>query len=240
MTSASFANWSPFQSYVQSGASPAGINGMTDGKFLSGAHVGIFAGPPRLAALGGNLAVGAALQNPSAASQLVYPVGLTQNFNLSQNMQVQKIYELGSERSYQIPGRTMGQLGLGRVMYHGPNLLRTLYAYYQDLLPPTIVPSVFGNVGASAMANPHDVILPPGYENFYINLTSDLFKQPIGLLVVIKDSNLNTYGAMYFESCYLPSHTLGVDAQGVIMQEQCGIQYEWIVPVATKSIELVS
>lgn len=234
---ASFANWKPFENYVQSGGAGPG---MVDGKFISGAMIGIFAGPPRLASLGGNLAVGAALQNPAQASQLVYPIGITQNFSLSQNMQVQRIFELGSERSYQIPGRVMGQVGLGRVLYHGPNLLRTLYAYYQDLLPPTLVPSIFPNVGAASMPNPHNVILPPGYENFYINLASDLFKQPIGLLVIMKDSNQDTYGAFYLEACYLPSHSLGVDAQGVVVQEQVGVQYEWLVPVATKSIELVT
>lgn len=89
------------------------------------------------------------------------------------------------------------------------------------------------------MPNPHDVQLSPGYENFYINLQSDLFNQPIGLMAVLKDSNEDTYGAMYFEACHVPSHNLGTDAQGVIMQEQCSIQYEWIVPIATKSIELV-
>ena len=233
---ASFANWKPYENYVQSGGEGPG---MVDGKFISGAQIGLFAGPPRLASLGGNLALGAALQAPQAASQMVYPIGITQNFNLSQNRQVQKIFELGSERSYQIPGRTMGQLGLGRILYHGPNLLRTLYAYYADALAPTVVESLFPNVGAGAMPNLHDVVLPPGYENFYINLCSDLFSQPVGLLVVLKDSNLDTYGAMYFEACHIPSHTMGVDAQGVIVQEQVGIQYDWIVPIATKSIELV-
>lgn len=237
MSNAAFANWSPNQNYVASGGSGPGL---VDGKFLSGAAVGLFAGPPRLASLGGNLAFGAALQNPATANQLVYPIGITQNFSLSQNMQVQKIFELGSERAYQIPGRTMQQIGLGRVMYHGPNILRVLYAYYQDLLPPTVVPSVFPNIGASAMPNPHDVILPPGYENFYINLTSDLFKQPIGILVIIKDSNSDTYGSIYAEACYVPSHSIAVDSQGIVLQEQCALQPEWIVPVATKSIELIS
>lgn len=233
---ASFEQWKPYNNYVQSGGEGPG---MVDGKYLSGALLGLFAGPPRMASLGGNLAVGAALSSPGAASQLVYPIGITQNFNLSQNKQIQKIFELGSERSYQIPGRTMGQLSLGRILYHGPNLLRVLYAYYQDLLPPTLSPALFPNVGSSAMPNPHDVQLPPGYENFYINLQSDLFNQPIGLMAVLKDSNEDTYGASYFEACHIPSHTLGTDAQGVIMQEQCAIQYEWLVPIATKSIELV-
>jgi len=234
---ASYSNWKPYEGFVQSGGEGPG---MVDGQFLSGAFVGIFAGPPRLASVGGALSLGAALSSPATASQIVYPIGITQNLNISNNRQFSRIFELGSERSYFISGRTVGQLGLSRVLYHGPSILRTLYAYYQDLLPNTVVPSMFPNVGAGAMPNPHDVVIPPGYENFYINLASDLFSQPIGLLVVIKDSNLDTYGAFYLESCYVPNHTFAMDAQGVIIQESVAVQFELSIPIATRSIELIT
>ena len=234
---ASFSNWKPYTSYVASGGEGPG---MVDGRFLSGAFVGLFAGPPRLASIGGALTLGAALTTPATASQLVYPIGIVQNFNVGTNKQWARIFEVGSARSYWIPGRSVGQLGLSKVMYHGPNILRVLYAYYQDLLPSTVVPALFPNVGASAMVNPHDVVLPPGYENFYCNLASDLFDQPIGILAVIKDSNQDTYGAFYLESCVVPSHNFATDAQGVIIQESVGIQFEQMVPIATKSIELIT
>ena len=86
---ASFANWRPFENYVQSGGAGPG---MVDGKFVSGAMIGIFAGPPRLASLGGNLAVGAALQNPAQASQLVYPIGITQKILGHENRTTTAIY----------------------------------------------------------------------------------------------------------------------------------------------------
>lgn len=234
---ASYSTWSPYQNYVQSGGEGPG---MVDGLHLTGACVGLFAGPPRLASVGGALSLGAALETPATASQIVYPVGLTQNFNLSQNKQFSRIFEIGSERSYFIGGRTIGQVGLSRVLFHGPSILRVLYAYYQDLLPPAVVPAMFPNVGASAMPNPHDVVIPPGFENFYINLASDLFNQPIGLLVVVKDTNVNTYGAFYLECCVLPNHTIATDAQGIIMQESVAMQFEQLVPIATRTLSLVT
>jgi hypothetical protein len=200
----------------------------------------LFAGPPRLASIGGAVAVGAAIARPAAAAQLVYPMGIVQNFNLSQNQQLARVFELGSNRSYFIPGRTVGQIGLGRVLYHGPSLLRVLYAYYQDLFPATIVPALFPNVGSASMVNPHDVVNPPGYENFYINLASDLFSQPVGLLMVQKDSNQDTYGAMYAEACYCPSHNFSIDSQGVVAQEQVSIQFETLIPIATKQLQLIA
>ena len=235
---ASYANWKPYENYVQSGGEGPG---MVDGKFVSGAFMGIFAGPPRLFSVGGVVGLTTAISSgPAAASQIVYPVGVTQNMNLSHNRQFSRIFELGSERSYFISGRTIGQLGLSRILYHGPSILRVLYAYYQNLLPPTVVPYLFSNAAAGAMPNPHDVVVPPGHENFYINLASDLFSQPIGLLIMVKDTNLSTYGAFYLESCYIPNHTFATDAQGVIVQESVAVQFELCVPIALSAVALVT
>lgn len=236
--SASFANWNPYKNYMQSG----GVGpGMVDGKFITGAFTGLFSGPPRLASVGGALSLGAAISaSPEQAAQIVYPIGLTQSVNISHNRQWNRIFELGTERSYFISGRTMGQLALARVLYHGPSILRVLYAYYQDLVPDVTVPAVFPNVGASTMPNPHDVVIPPGFENFFINLASDLFSQPIGLLMVVQDVNSDAYGACYFESCVLPNHTWATDAQGVIIQESVALQFEMAVPIALEAIELVT
>jgi hypothetical protein len=84
------------------------------------------------------------------------------------------------------------------------------------------------------------VIIPPGYENIYINLASDLFAQPIGILMYIRDINLHTLGAMYFEACYLPNHSIGMDAQGVLIQESVSVQFERAVPVAVASLALIT
>jgi hypothetical protein len=238
---ASAANWAR-QNFLQSGGAGSGTPGssLVDGQFVSGAFVGLFAGPPRLATIGGAVQAGIAVSTPADAAQLVYPVGITQNFNLSQNLNIARIFELGSDRSYFIPGRAMGQLSLGRVLYHGPSLLRVLYAYYQDLIAPTVVQAMFPNVGSATMPNPHDVVVPPGYENFYMNLASDLFSQPFGLLAIMRDSNQDTYGSTYFESCYVPSHSYSVDSQGVVIQEQVGIQFELSVPIASRQLKLIT
>lgn len=213
-------------------------SGMVDGQFVSAAFTLIAAGPPRLANVGGQQA-GVSLSQ-GAADQMFFPLGIVQNFNLSHNRNFNRIFEIGSERSYFISGRTIGQIGLSRILYHGPSLLRVLYAYYQDLLPPTVVPPVFPNVSAGLVANQHNVIIPPGYENIYFNLASDLFNQPIGLLLYLRDSNEDTLGAMYLESCYVPNHTVATDANGVIMQENVSLQFERGVPVAVRALALIS
>jgi len=230
---ATLSEWSPYDQYVQ--------GGMVDGRFMNAAFTLIAAGPPRLANVGGPSFLAAALAAGSGSGdQIAYPVGVVQSLQLGNSMQLNRFFELGSERSYFIPGRVMGSLSLSRIMYHGPSLLRVLYAYYQDLVPPTLIDPVFANVGAATVANPHDVKIPPGYENIFLNLASDLFKQPIGLLVMLKDSNEDTMAAMYFEACYVPQHSLSTDAMGTVLQEGVGIQFERMLPIATKVIGLIS
>jgi hypothetical protein len=208
---------------------------------MNAAYTVVCAGPPRLSQVGGPEFLGAALSAGSGTEDmLAYPIGVIQNFNLSHNMQLSRIFEIGSVRSYFIPGRVMGQIGLGRVLYHGPSLLRVLYAYYTDIIPPTFIDPVFSNVGAATVANPHDVIIPPGYENIFLNLASDLFTQPVGLLLLMKDSNEDTLGAGYFESCYIPNHSISTDAMGTLIQEQAGVQFERLVPVNTEVVGLIT
>ena len=226
-----FSDWSPYTNYVQSG--------MVDGQYANAGFTMLAAGPPRIANIGGAAAFSSAVDG-AGANNIVLPIGIIQNFSVSHSRQFSRFFEIGSERSYFIGGRTMGQLNLSRIYYHGMSLLRVLYAYYQDLVPPTFVPAAFPNAGAASQSNPHEVIIPPGYENIYINLASDLFAQPIGILMYIRDVNQDALGAMYFEACYLPNHSWSTDAQGVLIQEQVGVQFERGVPVAISALSLIA
>ena len=228
---AKLSEWQPYNRYVQ--------GGLVDGQYMSAAFTLIAAGPPRLANVGGATGVAAALSS-GQGQDFALPIGVVQNVNLSHNRSFARFWEVGSERSYFISGRTVGQVSLSRVMYHGPSLLRMLYAYYQDLLPPTVVPFVFPNIGPSAVANPHNVKIPPGYENIFLNLASDLFAQPIGILMYFRDTNEDTVGAIYLEETYVPSHTIATDAGGTVIQENAAMQFERGVPVAVSSLALVS
>lgn len=229
---AKLSEWKPYERFVQ--------GGLVDGQFLSAAFTMVAAGPPRLANIGGAAGAAATLSTSSSGQDWALPIGVVQNIGLSHNRNFSRFWELGSERSYFISGRTTGQVQLSRIMYHGPSLLRMLYGYYQDLIPPTIVPFVFANPGAASVANPHDVKIPPGYENIFLNLASDLFSQPIGLLMYFRDSNEDTVGAIYMEACYVPSHQIATDAGGTVIQEAVSIQFERAVPVAVRGLALVS
>lgn len=224
-----FQDWKPYENWVQ--------GGLHDGKWVSGMLTLVAAGPPRLSDLGGDSALSA--QVSGAGADVVYPIGCVQNVNHSQNKTFMRIWELGSDRSYFIGGRTVGNLALSRVFYHGPSLLRVLYAYYQDVEGPVTIDYLFPNGAVYNTANPHNVRVPPGYENFFLNLASDLFNQPIGILLYVRDSALDIMGALYLESVVVPNHTWATDAQGTIVQETAALQYERVIPVQVDAVALI-
>jgi hypothetical protein len=228
-----FSDWSPYTNYVQAG--------MVDGAYVNAGHTLLAAGPPRIANMGGASAIAQSLSGSGQdANNIVLPIGIIQNFALSHNRQFSRIFEIGSERSYFISGRTVGQVQLGRIYYHGVSLLRVLYAYYEDNIAPTTFPALWPNAGFESTANPHDVTLPPGYENIFLNLASDLFTQPVGLMMYIRDIGGNPLGSGYLEACYVPNHNWRTDAQGVLVQEDVSVQFERLVPVAISQLELIS
>lgn len=237
MAGGTFSGWNPYNDYVQAG--------MVDGQYVTATQTLLAAGPPRVANLFGSSAAGSdalsgALTNGQMMNQMVYPMGIIQNFSLAHNRNFARLFEIGSERSYFIAGRAMGQLALGRVYYHGVSLLRLLYAYMSDMQPNPLFEPLFGNTGISSLANPHDVVIPPGYDNIFVNLASDLFAQPVGVLMYQRDINQRPMMATYFEACYVPNHSWNTDSQGIMIQEQVSLQFERAVPVRIPGVVGIS
>jgi len=207
-----------------------------DTLFVSGESIQIAFGPPRLSNIGGSVA--AAVQLNAATDQFARRCGFVQSVNLSQSMNLMRFFEVGSYRAYFVPGKVIPALSLGRIYYHGATILRAMYAYYQDLLPPTVIPAMFPNT--ARISNPHNTIIPPGFENIFLNLQSDMFRQPVGILLYVQDSNDQTMGAMYLEQAYAQGHNISFDASGIVVQESVSIQFERSVPIAVTSLALVN
>lgn len=232
---ASLTNWNFFNRAVQ--------GGMLEGRFLSAAFTLVAAGPPRLAAASGDGAIEGSL------GDIAYPIGILQSFSIGQNTQIMRLFEIGSDRSYFIRGRTMGQIGIGRVMYHGPSLLRVLYAYLKSDNGAVTFDQLYENraqgmlntsgAGNSTGSGKSEYQVTPGYDNFWIDMASDVFSQPVGLLVMMRDSNEDTYGAFYVEYVSVTNHGLQTDAGGTMLSENVSLMYERLVPVDVKGVALI-
>lgn len=237
------SNWNPWHQHVQ--------GGLRDNNYLTGKNTLLCVGPPFLSALG------------DAATSNVYPIGLAQNFAIAQNSAVQQLHEIGSEKAYFFRGRTVRQVTLGRIVYHGPSLLRVMYSWYYtgatpgatgginpikdmfggsvpEYLQPFSVGGTATDYGPSLTGELPEVFKQPGYDNLWLNLASDIFRVPTGLMLLMRDTEDNTVGAYYLEQCMIPTHTMAVDSQGLIIQETITIIPGEIVPINTTAVSLVT
>lgn len=217
---ARFQDWDFFNKQVQSG--------LTEGQFINMAGCLLCAGPPFLTAEGGGT------EDQIVTGDVVYPMGLVSNWSIQQQMAVVPIPEAGSYRRYTITGPADGTFAMGRTLYHGPSLLRVLYAYYKALDPRGVpVFPLIDNDAANILRNPKNRIYDaPGYENWYINLASDLFSQPVGLLLYIQDINRESYGAVYLEQLHIANHGLASGPGQLVVSEQVNCTFSRARPVA--------
>lgn len=230
----SYSNWNFYNSRVQ--------QEVIGGQFVSAETTLIAAGPPSLDQ------VDEYNEGASASQVSAYPIGLLESFGLQQNRQLQRIFEVGSSRSYFIPGRTIGSIALGRTFYYGPSLLRVLYAYYKNDANGiqvgtsengTKIDTANGRkvidpqalLLAGQTRNFHELHRNPGEDYFFIDLASDLFAQPTGMAVYFKDYQNEPVGAFYLQECYVQGHQLSVNSGSVLIMEGAQLQYDQLIPI---------
>lgn len=247
----SFSNWDFNSQHVQ--------QNLTGGNFVGSHTVIICATAPRLSDLsvggagatsGASPNIGGYVRSASAGATqngFAIPLGVVSDFTINQNRQLQQIFELGSKRSYFLTARNLTSLGLSRVFFSGPSLLRMLYAYYPE---SKIGGGQAGNrlrdvtscddtkieaikfEGDSCETLPDiDVKDLPGFDNFFINLASTLFSQPIGLVMYVKDNASKDIGAVFFEECNIEAHQMGMSQGSVVVGEGVQIRCDRIVPI---------
>lgn len=233
MATTDFTNWDFSNYHVQSE--------LKGGQFVSAETSLIAAGPPEI---GGT---GPYASQPVGSVGTVYPIGLLENAGLSQSKQLQKLFEIGSSRSYFIPGRVVGSVSLGRTFYYGPSLMKVMYAYYRNEAngieigtqdPSAEITLDDGSTAISPLArlldrgdNFHALRQSPGEDHFFVNLASDLFNQPTGLAFYFKDANFNSVGAFYLEQVYIQGHQFSISSGSVLIMEGVSAQYDRLVPI---------
>ena len=223
INASAYSNWD-FQKYRLA-------QGVAGGQFINAESTLIAAGPPTITVQSQPATPAAGTTAAAGSTATVFPIGLLETFGLQQSRQLQRIFEIGSSRSYFIPGRTIGSVTLGRTFYHGPSLLRALYAYYSGVAGDGKVVALAGSQYDTNKTNWRT----PGFDNFFIDLASALFAQPTGLACYFKDSNTDTYGGFYLENCYVQGHQMTVSSGSVLIMEGASLQYDLLVPLNISS-----
>lgn len=235
----SFVNWNFASEHVQAE--------LQNGEYVTAESALILAGPSRLAM------VQDANADALAAKSYLYPIGLLQTMQIAQNRQVARLFEIGSKRSYFVPGRLFANFQINRILFYGPSVLRLLYAVaprrgfgqpfnfapdgttprqQDELRTPPSYETLFPAAGTRFQ-------LAPGYgarqaddnRDFFINLASELFNIPTGLCPFFKDARNRPYGSFYMEDCMVEAHSIGVDSNNVIIAEGVNGQFDMARPI---------
>lgn len=164
----------------------------------------------------------------------IFPIGVVENANLGSVRELRRIAEIGSKRFHFVSGRTRSQVSIARVLFHGPSLLRVLYAYvdrerfdiggkWSSLL--TEADRLFPDIDNTKITK------APGYADFFCNLDSPLFDIPFGLLFYMEDSKGQPYGAFYCKEAYINSHQMNIGASATVIAEGVTVQFDEMVPI---------
>jgi len=178
----------------------------------------------------------------STATDLV-PIGFVQNVQLSQQKQIQQLFEIGSRKPFFIPGRTIVSGGMSRILFDGPSLMYSMYLRTPnptdgskalinpkgDSWKPTNILGMQDfptNMNDAAVLGGDEQVAfkassadnpKPGY--FFINLASSFFNIPTGLGFILYDMEDQPYGGFYLENCFIQAHTFSLASQQTVLVE---------------------
>ena len=158
-----------------------------------------------------------------AAIPEVRPVGLVQNAQITQNKQIQQLFEIGSRKPFFIPGRTLIQLGMSRVLFDGASLMRALYEVSTD--------NTTDNYDSADVVPPAEPYGAATSGDFYMNLASEFFNRPLGLAFIFHDGQNQKYGGFYLENCYIQTHGMSMAGQQTVLLENVGIRASSLIPL---------
>ena len=180
------------------------------------------------------------LSGPARADTLssewakLIPIGMLDNVSVSQQKNVQQIFEIGSKLAHIVPGRTMGQLQLGRVFFDGDSLMKALYSGSESPVTVAEEAAKGATTDASGTVTAASVSKTTS-GRFAANLASSYFDQPHGLCFMFKSQNGKEVSTIYFEDCMINSHQFSINAQANIIQEGASIMFRRIVPLDVDS-----
>lgn len=193
-------NWDFRKKHVQEGASQFGTG--NNQNFISSESITI-----------------CAVKAPSSSEAAIgltdlYPIGVVQSIGVQQQKQINQIYEIGSKLSYFIPGRTMIQVQLARVLFHGESLLAVLYDPDDTgaaLIDGEAIPGITGD------------------NKFYVNLAAELFNKPIDVALLFHDQENDPLGFIILKDCVAQSHGFGVSSNQTVIAENVLLRASTIV-----------
>lgn len=170
----------------------------------------LFAGPARFTGLGGNTAE-------------LLPIGLVDSVQYQNSPQLQRLFEIGSNRSFFTRGKSAGTISFSKMLADQQNILRALTnnAYRPEM-------NIDGPKAPGADSPNPDIMM---------NLDSEYFAVPFGIMLLFKTrggngGNGKILSASYLEYCMFSGYQFSIAAQAPVIAENVGIEFDRMVPVS--------
>lgn len=184
----------------------------------------LFAGPARFSGIN---ATG------SGNEGKLIPIGCADGLSYSANVQLMRLFEIGSNRSFFTRGKGAPSITLGKILADQKNILSALR---QSALDTSILNDLGTKAPRAEIPNP-DIML---------NLDSEYFSVPFGMLIVFKTRGSNKSGngvlststsgkiltGIYLEYCMFDNYNFSISTGSPIISENVGIQFDRPIPVS--------
>lgn len=167
-------------------------------------------------------------------------VGLIQDLSLNQQRNITKFFEYGNDEYQMVTGKPRINASINRILFDGPSILKYIGYAYKDTnmsdhkhqgMYESMMKSLAEDLGASKINDSK----MPGTGDFWVNLTSELFDNPIGIFINIKqrmpNGHLQDYGGVFLENCLISSHVLQMNASNRILTENMQMEVGRPVPL---------
>jgi hypothetical protein len=143
-------------------------------------------------------------------------LGMFQSFGMQSQAPVMPLMGIGSGRSFFLRGKSQSSWNLQRVMINGRNLLRALY---HNATESGLDQSQFDDP-ASLSAN----------SQYFINLDSELYYIPFGLVIIMRTKSRTLVAGCYLELCMINSYGTQIQAGQNMIAEMVSGACDRILP----------
>ncbi|MFW5895115.1 MAG: hypothetical protein ACOCT9_00070 [archaeon] len=184
------------------------------------------------------------LTNTNTSNKAI-TVGLIQNLSINQQRQIIKLFDYGSDEYEIVGGKWRHNIQINRILFDGPSVLKFIaYAYFDEEISQMMdhdnedkykefVQKLYDNMGYEEDEIPTKEI--PGTGDFWFNITSDLFNNPIGIFITIQQKlptgESQNYGGVFLENCLISNHSLTMNPNNRILTEQISMEFGQPVPL---------
>jgi len=144
------------------------------------------------------------------------PIGLVQNFTVGQNKMSQRVFEVGSEKSFIVTGPTVANFSATRLLVMGPTLVGILKHGVTNTDPDRYDPAYFKfDIADKLLDRPFVFVLL-----FYAPTVQQNIEEELGTFSASNAITSNEIaGAVALEYCVLTTQSFGVNAGDVVIFE---------------------